>query len=262
MAIEIRIFKAKAGVNWFKAGWELFKTQPGTFIGMHLFLATISLIAFVIPLIQIPAALAVPSFTAGFYKAMLLRQQGEKIELFDLFKPFSDKARRVMLFRLGLYQMAGGLLIAMLSSWLFQDVITVLEQSSANPELAAQQMVDAIQLSNVIVFIAALFVYLMAFAFTIPLVYFTQTNSILETMKASILVFWHNMAPIAMFHLIATGLMVVAAFLSLIPLIIFLPIIYAGFFISFQAMFLSNIVHENEPQAAANPAHDNDRFDA
>ncbi len=262
MAIELRIFKAKAGVEWMKAGWQLFKIQPGTFIGMQIVLAAVSLIAFVIPFLQIPAALATPFLTAGMYKAMLMRQQGQSIELADMFKPFVEAGRRVMLFRLGLYHMAAGLLLAMLSTWLFQDALALLEQNTTNPELLAQEMVNTIQLPNVVVMVAAVAVYSMCFAYTIPLIYFTQNNSILEAIKASLMVFWHNMAAVAVFHLIASFLFIVAAFASFLPLLIFMPIIYAAYFISFQAMFMSNIVIKSSDVEKADAAKSTDRFDA
>lgn len=271
MAIEIRIFKAKAGVNWFKAGWELFKCQPGTFILMHLFIGVLSLIALVAPIFQLPAALAMPFVTAGFYRAMLNRQQGKKIAFFDLFNVFSEAGRRLMLFRLGLYHLFGGFILALLTTSLFQGLSEPLNAylqavESQNVDLVqlhAQQVIDSIQFSNIIVLIAAYSLYTMCFAYTIPLVYFSENNSILECIKASLLVFWHNMAALGIFGAISAGLILFAAFLSFIPLLFILPVLYAGFFVSFQAMFMSSVIVKSEQSNNEQPqAQNHDRFDA
>lgn len=271
MAVEIRIFKAKAGLNWFKAGWELFKAQPGTFILMHLFIGVLSLIALVAPIFQLPAALAMPFFTAGFYRAMLNRQQGKQIAFTDLFDVFSEAGRRLMLFRLGLYHLFGGFILALLTTTLFQGLsepinayLQAVESQNVNlVQLHAQQVIDSIQISNIIVLVAAYSLYTMCFAFTIPLVYFSKNNSILECIKASLLVFWHNMAALGVFGAISTGLILFAAFLSFIPLLFILPILYAGFFVSFQAMFMSAMVEQTTPQNSDDTPSDNhDRFDA
>lgn len=272
MAVEIRIFKGQAGLKWFKAGWELFKTQPGTFIFMHLFIGILSFIALIIPPLQFPAAIAMPFFTAGFYKAMLLRQQGQRIELADLFRPFSEPGRRLMLFRLGLYHLIGGFIIALITAGLFQGLSepfnAYLQAAEAQDEALMQQyamqLIDSISFANVIVMVAAYSLYGMCFAYTIPLIYFSNNNSILECIKASLLVFWHNMAPLTVLGLIAAGLVLFSAFLSFIPLIFILPILYLGFFVSFQAMFMSVVIVDNEiKQSSQTSSTDqSDRFDA
>ena len=274
MAVEIRIFKGQAGLNWFKAGWELFKSQPGTFIFMHLFIGITSFIALLAPILQFPAALAMPFITAGFYKAMLKRQQGQKIEIFDLFSVFGEAGRRLMLFRLGLYHLFGGFILALITTSLFQDIgepinayLKAVEAQNVDlVEMHAQQIIDSIQFSNIIVLVAAYSLYTMCFAYTIPLVYFSQNNSILECIKASLLVFWHNMAALGVFGLISAGLVLVSAFLSFIPLIFILPILYLGFFISFQAMFTPVVVINKDGKVSetqpSESNQNNDRFDA
>jgi len=271
MAVEIRIFKAKAGLNWFKAGWELFKCQPGTFILMHLFIGILSLIALVAPIFQLPAAIAMPFVTAGFYRAMLNRQQGKQISFLDIFSVFSEAGRRLMLFRLGLYHLFGGFILALLTTTLFQGLsepinayLKAVESQNVDlVQLHAQQVIDSIQFSNIIVLVAAYSLYTMCFAFTIPLVYFSNNNSILECIKASLLVFWHNMGALSIFGAISAGLILFAAFLSFIPLLFILPILYAGFFVSFQAMFMSAvIVKPEQSNNAESQTHNHDRFDA
>jgi uncharacterized membrane protein len=273
MSIEIRLFKAQTGLNWFKAGWELFKCQPGTFISMHLLIGLLSLVALLSPILQLPATLLMPFITAGFYHAMLMRQQGQKIEIFDLFKPLTAVGRRLMLFRLGLYHLFGGLVLAFVTGSLFQGLSepinaylnAVEAQNAALVEVHAKQILASIQMSDVIVLFAALSFYTCCFAYTIPLIYFSQNNSILACIKASLLVFWHNAGALTVFGLISAALIVFSAFLSFIPLLVIMPILYLGFFVSFQAMFMPSISANKEQgdDALQNNDHpNNDRFDA
>ena len=89
MSIEVRIFKADAGVKWFKAGWEIFKLQPFTFILMHLLIGVIGFLSLVLPLLQVVGAFVAPFLMAGFYQAVLTKQQGGTISQADIFKPFT-----------------------------------------------------------------------------------------------------------------------------------------------------------------------------
>ncbi|PAJ75189.1 hypothetical protein CJF42_06785 [Pseudoalteromonas sp. NBT06-2] len=260
MAIELRVFKAQSGLTWFKAAWKIFKAQPSTFIFMHLFIILVGLIPFVIPLLQIPAALATPFLIAGFYRAVLIKLQGEKIMLADILKPFTEKGTRLSLFRLGLYQMAVGILLALVSSALFEDALLILQENTQNPELVVEQFIAAIQPANVIIFVSLIAVYMMAFAFAVPLVYFKKKEAIFEVIKASLLSFWHNFAALGVFGGILSVLILISSLLSLIPLLIVMPISYIAFFIAYQAIFQLDEV--NNTQNNDEPPSSHGQFDA
>lgn len=260
MAIELRVFKAQSGLAWFKAGWQIFKSQPGTFIFMHLFIIIVGLIPFLMPLLQIPAALAAPFLIAGFYRAALTKQQGEKIILSDILKPFSEKDSRLGLFRLGLYQMAAGILLALASNVLFEDAMLLLQENAQNPDLVVEQFIAAIQPANVIIFISLIAVYMMAFAFAVPLVYFKKKQAIFEVIKASLLSFWHNFAALGVFGGIVSILIVISSLMSLIPLLIVMPISYIAFFIAYQAIF--QIDEANNSNNNDEPPSSHGQFDA
>ncbi|SFB83750.1 BPSS1780 family membrane protein [Pseudoalteromonas denitrificans] len=245
MATELRVFKAKSGLDWFKAGWKIFKTQPSTFIFMQIFIILVGLIPLVMPLLQIPAALAAPFLIAGFYRAVLVKLQGQKIMLADILKPFSEKGARLGLFRLGLYQMAMGILLAIASSALFEDALLILQQNSENPEQVIEQFIAAIEPVSVLIFISLISVYMMAFAFAVPLVYFKKKQAIFEVIKVSLLAFWHNFAALGVFGGIISGLILISSLLSLLPLLVVMPISYIAFFVAYQAIFQIEIAEKS-----------------
>ena len=262
MSIELRVFKADAGLKWFKAGWHIFKTQPFTFIFMHLFIGIVGLLSLFLPFLQILAALATPFLTAGFYQAVITKQQGGKIMLADILKPFTAKGNRMGLLRLALYQMAAGILMALLASGLFGEAVEIMSSPNVDPNIALQQVIDSISMASVALFLIALSVYLTAFAYAVPLVYFNKQKHIFEVLKSSFMVFYHNMAPLSIYGAIAAGLMMFSMFLSFLPLLVLMPICYISFFVSYQAIFMPIVPPADEKPVAQQHNDDSGRFDA
>ncbi len=260
MTIELRVFKAKSGVSWFKSGWQIFKTQPSTFIFMYLFIIIVGLLPISLSFLHIPAALAMPFLMAGFYAAVLKKQQGQPIMLSDIVKPFSNTEVRLSLLRLGLYQMAMGLLFAMAIGWLFQDAFLLIEQNIKDPEKASELFLAALKPESIILFVCLLGVYLMAFAYAVPMVYFQKQCRIFEVIKVSLLAFWHNIAPLSLFGGIVALLFFISFPLSLIPLLVVIPVSYIGFFVSFQAIFAD--FNEEKQDQTDNESNSDGQFSA
>ncbi|KID54758.1 hypothetical protein JF50_23045 [Pseudoalteromonas luteoviolacea] len=252
MSADFRTFKASFGVSWFKAGWAVFKVQPLTFMMMYIFIVIVGLFPFVLPnpIVQMLCALAGPFLTVGFYSAALNIQAGKSIMLADILKPFSAKGRRLNIFRLGLYQLGVALLLGVVMSLLFEPVTSALQNHTQEQDIQVvmAEIAAAISLADIAIFIALQSLAMMAFAYALPLVYFKEQANIFGAMKQSLKVFYYNMAPLSVFGGIAALLMIASTPLSLVPLIFIMPIIYIGFFVSFQAIF-ANQSPENEQKA-------------
>ena len=252
MSTQLRIFKADAALKWFKAGWLIFKTQPLTFIFMHLFIGIVGLLSLFLPLLQIVAALATPFLTAGFYQAVLTKQQGGKIMLADILKPFSAKGN----------QMGAGILIALLANGLFADAMAVMTQPDLDPNTAISQMLESISFANVALFLIALSIYFTSFAYAVPLVYFNKEQRILNALKSSFMVFYYNILPLSVYGIICALLIVVSMFLSLLPLLILMPICYISFFVSYQAIFMPVVPPSDDSNIKPLSSEQSGRFDA
>ncbi|MEJ6476589.1 BPSS1780 family membrane protein [Pseudoalteromonas piscicida] len=265
MSTPIRTFKASMGIQWLKAGWEIFKTQPLTFMLMYIFMAVVSLLPLLAPVLQIVAALSGPFLSAGFYLAVINKQTNKAIKLADIFEPFAAKGRRLNLFRVGIYQMAGALLLTMVAGVLFSDVATALESVGPNtsPDELIQLIAGNIGFAEVALFVSAQSVVMMAFAFVVPQVFFQGEKRIFHAMKCSLAAFYHNMAALSIFGLVIAALIVASIPLSMIPAIIIMPVAMIGFFVSFQAMFMPIIVDKSQiEQSASTGQDDSGRFDA
>ncbi|MBQ4833887.1 hypothetical protein J8L70_11600 [Pseudoalteromonas sp. MMG010] len=262
MSTPIRVFKADAGLKWFKAGLLIFKTQPMTFIFMHLLMGIAGLMSLFFPFLQVAAALAAPFLTAGFYQAVLTKQQGGKIMLVDILKPFTNKGNRLGLLRLSLYQTGAGILMALFSSTLFGDALAIMQQPNIDPNIALEQMIASISIANVILFFAVMSVYISAFAYAIPLIYFKQEQQIVRALKRSLAVFYHNILPLSVFGVICGILMFISLMLSMLPLLILMPICYISFFVSYQAIFMPIVPPSDDENVKPLSAEQSGRFDA
>ncbi|MGB2709425.1 MAG: BPSS1780 family membrane protein [Pseudoalteromonas nigrifaciens] len=262
MSTQLRVFKADAALKWFKAGWLIFKTQPLTFIFMHLFIGIVGLLSLFLPLLQVVAALATPFLTAGFYQAVLTKQQGGKIMLADILKPITTKGNRLGLLRLALYQMGAGILMALLANGLFADAIAVMAQPNLDPNMAISQMLESISMASVVLFLLALSVYLTAFAYAVPLVYFNKELRILNTLKNSFMVFYYNILPLSVYAIICGLFIVLSMFLSFLPLLVLMPICYISFFVSYQAIFMPVVPPSDDSNITPLSSESSGRFDA
>ncbi|KZN32618.1 hypothetical protein N474_03530 [Pseudoalteromonas luteoviolacea CPMOR-2] len=246
MSAEFRTFKAGFGVNWLKAGWVIFKTQPMTFMMMYIFLVVVGLFPFVLPnpIVQMLCALAGPFLTVGFYNAVVNLQSGKSIMLADILQPFSAKGQRLNLFRLGLYQLGVALLLGVAMTLLFEPVVSAMQNHSPDQDMNAvmAEIAAAISFSDIAIFVALQSLAMMAFAYALPLIFFKKQANILAAMKQSLKVFYYNMAPLSVFGGIVALMVIASAPLSLIPLIFIMPIVYIGFFVSFQAIFSEQIM--------------------
>ena len=263
MSTPIRVFKANMGVQWIKAGWQIFRTQPLTFMLMYIFMAVVSLMPILAPILHVVAALSGPFLTAGFYLAVINKQVNKSIKLADIFEPFAAKGRRMHLFRVGIYQMAAALLLTMVAGVLFSDVGTALE--NAGPNTDANQLIELIasniSLTQVGFYVIAQSLVMMAFAYVVPIVFFQGEKRIFHSMKLSLGAFYHNMAPLSIYGLIIAALLVAALPLSMIPAIIIMPVAMISFFVSFQAMFMPINKAEVE-QGQQTEQSSSGRFDA
>jgi uncharacterized membrane protein len=84
----------------------------------------------------------------------------------------------------------------------------------------------------------------------------------LQVLKTSFMVFYHNMAPLSVYGLICAILMVICIPLSFIPLLVLMPICYISFFVSFQAIFMPVVPKGDDQTKAPEAQSQSGRFDA
>ncbi|WP_372763419.1 hypothetical protein, partial [Pseudoalteromonas sp.] len=182
--------------------------------------------------------------------------------LADILKPITNKGNRLGLLRLALYQMGAGILMALLANGLFADAIAVMAQPNVDPNVAVNQVIDSISLANVLLFLIALSVYLTAFAYAVPLVYFNKETRIFNALKNSFMVFYYNILPLSVYAIICAVFIVLSMFLSFLPLLVLMPICYISFFVSYQAIFMPLVPPSDDSNTKPLSNEPSGRFDA
>ncbi|MFC3031093.1 BPSS1780 family membrane protein [Pseudoalteromonas fenneropenaei] len=260
--MNFKVFRASQGMVWLKAGWRVFKTQPFTFVMMHLFIIIVSVVPLLAPILNIAAALIAPFLTLGLYQAVVSKQQGQTIQLSSILQPLLSKGRRLGVFRLALCQVLVALLVAQLAGFLFADVVAVMQQTSetTTPEQLLEQLAGAFDVGNILLFVMALTLNYMAFAFALPLVYFKNVP-LWSAIQLSFQVFTRNVAPLTVFGLLVAFAVVISLPLQLIPLLAVLPISYIGFFVAYQTIF-SDMATAKDSAEQTTSVVAADRFDA
>jgi len=166
------------------------------------------------------------------------------------------------LVRLALYQMGAGILMALLANGLFADAVAIMSQPGLEPQAALEQTIASISGASVILFFMAMLIYLTAFAYAVPLVYFNKEQRILTALKQSLMVFYHNLFPLSVFGVICVLFMAVSMFLSFLPLLILMPICYISFFVSYQAIFMPIVPPSDDKNVKPLSSETSGRFDA
>ena len=128
--------------------------------------------------------------------------------------------------------------------------------------MAISQMLESISMASVVLFLLALSVYLTAFAYAVPLVYFNKEQRIFSALKNSFMVFYYNILPLSVYAIICGLFIVLSMFLSFLPLLVLMPICYISFFVSYQAIFMPVVPPSDDSNITPLSSESSGRFDA
>lgn len=107
--LEAKSLGIESGWQWIVDGFELFKKEPGLWIGMLITVAIIMVISSFIPFVS---AIITPIFSAGFMYVCHRLYHGESIELADLFHGFKNQTASLAI--LGVINLAAAFVIGFL----------------------------------------------------------------------------------------------------------------------------------------------------
>lgn len=256
---------ARAGWEWIKQGFDLFRQQPGRlaflFLGFMLFLVFVGLI----PLVGQPLTLVlVPAFGAAFMQA------GADIDRKQLVQPqlLATGFRKPVfnpLFRLGLLYFVVFALVLGMFMLLDDGALEKVMSGKLDPR---SEEARSAQLWKP--FLAAMVVYVpaaMAFAFAAPLILWRQMG-VAKALFFSFFAVWRNLRPFLVFALswfmlfIMTiqilALLAGPKYLALVlqpVLVLFGIVTHCSFYASYRELFGAPGA-EPQPQAPANDSAD------
>jgi hypothetical protein len=221
------------GWTWIAEGWDLFKRQPGMWIGIVLLLFVIMMAAAFIPFVGgLLLSLFGPVFAAGIMIGCKALEGGGNLELGHLFAGFRE--RTGTLIGVGAIYLAATLVI-MLVVGLTMGVGMAAMMGQGDPE-AMQAMGMTIVLAMLVVF-ALLLPVIMAIWLAAPLVVFHEHGAV-DAMKGSFSGCLKNILPFLLYSVVLFVLMIIATLPLALGWLVLGPVFAASIYASYRDIYL------------------------
>jgi len=220
------------GWTWIADGWDLFKRQPGMWIGIVLLLFVIMIAAAFIPIVGgLLMSLFGPVFAAGIVAGCKTLDTGGELEIGHLFAGFREKTGTLVAVG-GLYLAAS--LVVMLVVGLIMGVgmFTMMGGDQAQMQALGMTMVLAM-----LVMFALLLPVVMAIWFAAPLVVFHDQGAV-EAMKGSFTGCLKNILPFLWYSVLLLLLSIVASLPLLLGWLVLGPVLAASVYTSYRDIYL------------------------
>ena len=220
------------GWTWIAEGWDLFKRQPGMWIGMILLLFVIMIAAAFIPFVGgLFMSLFGPVFAAGIVSGCKTLDTGGELEIGHLFAGFREKTGTLVAVG-GIY--LGVSLVVMLVVGLIMGVgmFTMMGGDQAEMQALGMTMVLAM-----LVLFALLLPLVMAIWFAAPLVLF-HDHAALDAMKGSFAGCLRNILPFLWYGVLFFLLSIVATIPLGLGWLVLGPVLAASVYTSYRDIYL------------------------
>jgi hypothetical protein len=221
------------GWSWIAAAWNLFKRQPGLWIGMWLLFVVILIGMSVIPLLgTVLTGVFWPVFVAGFAVGCRALDEGGELELAHLFAGFRERLGALV--GVGALSLLVSLIVGMVVGLgLGAGAFTMMQ---GDPEAMAA-LAGTTLLLLILITMALLLPVMMAAWFAPALVVFQQ-QGVIEAMKTSFSGCLRNLLPFLVYGVV----MLVLAVLATLPIglgwLILGPMLSASVYTSYRDIYL------------------------
>ena len=233
--MQAKSVNAGQGASWFNCGWNLFKQDFGTWFIMFLIFIGIFIVLNFIPLIG-PLALSVitPALMAGFMYSASQMDQGNSVEIGNLFQGFKDKQRMNKLLVLGGLSLLASIVLMLIMFSLLggSAMMNASETGTIDPQA---MMSTGMSISMLLILLAALFIS-MGFLYAAPLVMLDNMAPV-DSIKTSFSACLKNILPLLVFGIIYFLLAIVAAIPILLGFLILIPVSILAMYCSYKSIF-------------------------
>jgi uncharacterized membrane protein len=226
---EGRVVPADRGYQWLLRGWGMFRTAPGTWIGIAVAFMAVVMIVGMIPVLNIGVNLLIPVFIGGISIGCRAIENGDGIRFEHLFAGFSRQCGALLLVGL-LYLLALAVIAIVIG--LVATVSGVFAFAGAGH--AASLTVIVSVLAMILVFAPLA----MAVWLAPPLVVFHEFSAY-QAIKTSLLVALRNFPPFLVYGLLVLLASVVASLPLLLGWLVLLPVLYASLYTAYRDLFFA-----------------------
>jgi uncharacterized membrane protein len=222
------------GWTWITEGWELFKRQPGIWIGIVLLLFVIMVGTAFLPFIGgIVMTLFGPVFAAGIVIGCRALEKGEELEIAHLFAGFRE--RTGTLIGVGALYLAASLVI-MLVIGLVMGVGMFTLMGGGDPQAVAAMGLTI--LLAALVWFALMLPFVMAIWFAAPLVVFHEHGAI-EAMKGSFTGCLRNIVPFLLYGVVMLVFSILASLPLMLGWLALGPVLAASVYTGYRDIYLT-----------------------
>jgi uncharacterized membrane protein len=223
---------AARGTAWIGEAWQLFKRQPGMWIGMVLVLFVVFVGLGLIPFVgSLATMLLGPVFAAGLVIGCRALDEGGELELSHLFAGFHERAGTLV--GVGALYLAASLVV-MLVVGLGMGV-GMFTLMGGNPAAAAEMGMTI--LLAALVMTALLLPAVMAVWFAAPLVVFHQLGAV-DAMKQSFIGCVRNIVPFLLYGLVLFLLTILATLPLMLGWLVLGPVLAASLYTAYKDIYL------------------------
>ncbi len=228
-----RALAAGRGWAWIVEGWELFKRQPGMWIGVAVVLGVIFIVLALIPILgSLAAVVLAPVFGAGLVIGSRALAEGGSLEIAHLFAGFRE--RFGTLATVGLIYLGASVAIALVVGLVTGGAMWKLLGSGADP--ASVGAASATVLLAFLAMMALMLPVVMAVWFSPPLVVFHEMGAG-EAMKQSFVACLRNILPFLVYGVIALLLGMLAALPFGLGWLVLGPVLGASLYTAYRDIF-------------------------
>jgi len=221
------------GWTWIAEGWELFKRQPGLWIGMVLLAAVIFIAASLIPIVgPLATTLFGPVFAAGVMVGCKTLDSGGELELGHLFAGFRE--RTGTLIAVGALYLAATVVVIVVVSLVMGVGMMTMMGAGDPQEVAAMGMTI---LLAVLIMFALLLPAVMAIWLAAPLVVFHEHGEI-EAMKGSFAGCLKNILPFLVYSVVLFVFAIAATLPLMLGWLVLGPVFAASVYASYRDIYL------------------------
>jgi uncharacterized membrane protein len=221
------------GWSWIAEGWELFKRQPGMWIGIVLLLFVIMIAAAFLPVIGgLLMTLFGPVFAAGIVIGCKALDAGGELELGHLFAGF--RQRTGTLIGVGALYLAASLVIMLVVGLIMGVGMFTMMGGGDAQAMAAMGMTMVLAM---LVMFALLLPAIMAIWFAAPLVVFHEHGAF-DAMKASFAGCLKNILPFLLYGVVLMVLAIIASLPLLLGWLALGPVLAASIYTSYRDIYL------------------------
>ena len=223
------------GWDWIASAWDLFKRQPGLWIGIWLLLMLMSFGVALIPFLgNFITMLVWPVLLAGIAIGCRALDEGRELELGHLFAGFQQ--RTGTLFAVGGLYLAGVLAITLVVMLVVgAGVFALMRGGEADPAMVAA-MGGIGMLLGVLIVLALMLPLVMAIWFAPALVVFHEMGA-LDSMKMSFAACLKNIVPFLLYGVIFFALAIVATLPLLLGWLALGPVISITVYTTYRDVF-------------------------